>query len=51
MTEPMFVCLVRDRDGKPRFDLDPRTYPEPVQGAFKAQMTPAEIEEYFECRP
>ena len=40
-------ALVRDKEGRPRFDQDPRTLPEAEQAAFKSLMTEAEIQEFF----
>lgn len=41
------VALVRDSDGKPKFDIDPKSFPEGIQEAFKEQMSEQEIREYF----
>ena len=41
------VGLVRDAQGRPKFDLDPLDYPQEIQDALAAQMTPAEQKEFF----
>jgi hypothetical protein len=39
--------LVRDKNGRPRFDTPLSEYPQWAQEAFRADMTPDEIEEFF----
>jgi hypothetical protein len=40
--------LVRDgKTGRPKLDLPMREYPEWAQAAFRADMTPDEIKEFF----
>jgi hypothetical protein len=39
--------LVRDKNGRPRFDKPVSEYPEWAQAAFRAAMTPDEIKEFF----
>lgn len=41
------VFLVRDKYGRPKFDLPMRYYPQHAQDAFRAAMTPDEIQEFF----
>jgi hypothetical protein len=40
--------LVRDKDGRPRFDKPMREYPDWAQEAFRAAMTDDERQEFFE---
>ena len=41
------VALVRDKNGKPRFDGDPKKLPKDVQEEYRALMTPAEQKDIF----
>jgi hypothetical protein len=49
VSAPLFRAsfLVRDKDGRPKFDRPLREYPEWAQEAFRADMTEAEIAEHF----
>lgn len=38
--------LIRDKDGRPRFDKPLSEYPPEVRAAFLSAMTPAEREEF-----
>lgn len=42
------VFLVRDKNGRPKFDLPMRYYSQAAQDAFRACMTPDEIKEFFD---
>jgi hypothetical protein len=42
------VYLVRDPQGRPKFDTDPRLLPDWIQDAYKRVMTPEELEEFFD---
>jgi hypothetical protein len=45
--QQLSVGLIRGPDGKPIFDVDPRSMPAALQEAYRREMTSAEQKEYF----